>query len=139
MLPPVITPERAIWIINQDVTTDPKWTLTAFHDPEPQAGPTVIVEYRFRAPNFNREYAPLYLEMIEVRPKARIELSGVRTEDEFLRRVLDEQMRCVAHEFREALRRKSQEWRAPFHPHTPEGIANWGDPEGDATYNNLGF
>lgn len=49
--------------------------------------------------------------------------SGDHDKEELLRRVFDLLMEIETHEAREFFRLKSEDWRAPFHPHRAEGNA----------------
>lgn len=111
--------KKAADLINNGLIFKPGWDVSAIGF---DAYDTVLVRAELLTTNFDREEAPYYRGRIIA--GGTFELSTKGSQDEVLQRLLTEFVKIEEHEWREALRLKSN-YDAPFHPHRPEGQDNW--------------
>lgn len=122
-------PETAVSLIG-DITFQPGWTIDA--ETSNRYESAVLLDISWPAPNFNREFAPEYDQML--RPAAAFTLLVKDMDDmDLYRAVIDKLIYCMTHDAREAFRIGSALW-APFHPHRVDSMKRWGTPESDLTF-----
>lgn len=67
-----------------------------------------------------------------------VDATKLESREDVVHVVHEAMMRVFSHEAREGLRLKSEDLKAPFHPHRFDGVVAFGDLEGDtAFYNNI--
>lgn len=110
----------------------PGWKFTAT-DATDRFATGIRLRIDYPAQNYNREEAPAYATEIMASASFLIQAGTCDCDTTLIRRVLDCIARIDQHEAREALRVHGT-YDAPFHPHTVEGIALWGDPVNDITF-----
>jgi len=116
--------QEAIEIISQ-MTYMPGWKLRA----EPAWSATdreLWVTVTYDTPDSSVAYAPTYPMILHgIGSGFYVEPDVARTADDIARQVADGLMGIHEHEMREFLRIRSEDYRAPFHPHQEAGRRAW--------------
>lgn len=120
----MIATDQATRIVS-NIVYKPGWT---FEGDNYSMSNTYWVSVFFPARNSNREFARNGYPVSLFPGGARafpIELDECQTEDDFMDALTAGLIGVENHETCEFLRRRDQDYAAPFHPHRPEGIAAW--------------
>lgn len=115
----------------EDFVYKPGWTFEA--EPHPIEEGCALVKATYYTWLSNRPLAPSYRERDYLLSYHSVPCTGTEedVEDALFEKVV---ARVEIHEAREFFRRRSQDYRAPLHPHTDDGKERWGDQEGDRLY-----
>ncbi len=124
----LVREDTAISLI-ENVVYRPGWVFECEPHGNVQGG--IRLKITYPANNFNRDQAadgyPSAFNPFAAFPI----LAGKCHDAEALyRQVIEQCFKVDQHEGREAFRVKPNYW-APFHPHHPDGMDRWGDPQAD--------
>lgn len=112
----------------------PGWSFTVTGDPWDMSSPlfdvpiiptaTVYLLITGTVQNSDKMFAPHYRQSANLRTNVICNVLQFRNETEALRHILNALIDLEIHETREFLK-VGETFKAPFHPHTPEGNANY--------------
>jgi hypothetical protein len=131
--------EQALTLINQGIVYRPGYRIMA-EDNTPRYGNAIkvgiycpTVDSGTRDSEEWKQGYPTVVADPGARAEFTLTVDDCADEYDVLKKLLQLITRVEQHEAREFLRLKSS-GRAPFHPHTSDGIRRWGTPELDFTY-----
>lgn len=123
--------KSAIALVNQLIYR-PGWTIEAVSLTDRFEGAICLqITYPTRIADRDQADAGYPVEMTA--SAKFVVLAGPCNDTELYRKVLEAILKVECHEAREFLRVHPTNW-APFHPHRSDGMARWGDPEGDLQF-----
>jgi hypothetical protein len=113
--------EHAVEVV-KDLVFRPGWTLDAVY----LSGDRVLVTTTVETVDTDREFAPGgYRQPKIVTPDVIVRVAEMAEDDDLIYAILRSYRDFHEHEDREFMRRRSQEYDAPFHPHRDEGDRRW--------------
>lgn len=123
----------ALTVINEQLVYAPGWTIHAESFTNRfERGIRVGVDYPACATE-REEARDGYPRLIQTGGQFPVNLTCDSIETLMRQLLVDVIFPIHHHEAREMLRLKPTFW-APFHPHRVEGMARWGDPQGDLMF-----
>lgn len=114
--------QTAADLINENLAYKPGWSFTA-RDHSGRFLGTVEIRVDYVAPNSAREHAEAgYPQLLTPNASFTVPVFDLDSPEALWLRVFDEVIVPIElHEAREFYRLRAEDYRAPFHPHIPEG------------------